>query len=408
MIRAAILPSEVELTFLVSREGVATLSVDAKLAYDAAQALLRSAHTDITDWDLSVIDPRVRLEEGEDSVVEVSIDSVASSAATFGWPLFKAEHVDRLNGNVELKAQKTKAAKIPRGMAAIEGFTQVARSCLAQVVANADLLHGVRNPEALHQLRVGLRRLRAAFAAFRLILPREGLDRLNQEIKWISGELDPARDLDVFIKHEFDAAEANALSDPITAAFGDRLHLAQGLAHDQALMAVNSNRFAALLLDCTEWVEAAPRQRADNSMVVNLQDGVTSVVAVKVLKRFYRQLRKSGRHLTTLDAAGRHKVRIKAKRLRYAGEFFAETFGKSMHKRHLEFIVLLEALQDALGDLNDMATARRSALAVVGSNAALAFGAGLVVGGRERDEPLLLSRAVEAYEQWTYARPFWH
>ena len=319
----------------------------------------------------------------------------------------KAERGYRLVGQNGLTAVTAQAAKIPSDMAAVEGFTQVARSCLVQVSANAHLLRRVRNPEVLHELRVGLRRLRAALATFRPIFSRKGRERLKRETKWLAGELDPARDLDVFITSTFHSAEADAHRDPMLAAFGERLLRAQTMAYDRALAAVDSKRFARLLLDCAEWVQAAPWQRDDDPAVARLRDGAVSVLAAQALTRLRRQLRKSGKHLATLDPAGRHQVRIKAKTLRYAGEFFTETFGKRTHKRRRKFIASLQALQNALGELSDLATAHRMVLVVVGCSAEVAFRAGQVVGGRDRDEPQLLATAVQAYERWRRARPFW-
>ena len=62
----------------------------------------------------------------------------------------------------------------------------------------------------------------------------------------------------------------------------------------------------------------------------------------------------SGKEWT--DAAARHRVRIRLKRLRYVCEFFADCFKRKRVRRYLEH---LEGLQDLLGELNDLATARR-------------------------------------------------
>ena len=55
-----------------------------------------------------------------------------------------------------------------------------------------------------------------------------------------------------------------------------------------------------------------------------------------------------------------------------------------------------------------VSSARRSALAVAGRSPELCFRAGLVIGGRDRDEPRLLAKAVQAYRRWTEAKPFWN
>jgi triphosphatase len=319
----------------------------------------------------------------------------------------KAEHGYRLIGHDGLTPRKARPTQIPREMTAFQAFTQVARSCIAQVSANAQLLRQVKDPEVLHQLRIGLRRLHAASATFKPILSREARDRLKNESNWLSGELDPARDLDVFIEHMLPIAKEAVSDDPMLAKFGEQLLQARASAYDRALAAVDSKRFADFLLNCAEWETTALSRQVHDSAVESLRDGDASALATKALNRLYGQLRKSSKQLKTLDPMSRHRARIKAKKLRYAAEFFSRTFGKSRQKRRQRFIASLNALQNALGDLNDMAAARRTALAVVGRSAPLAFRAGRLISRRDRDEPRLLAKAVHLHDRWQHTRPFW-
>jgi triphosphatase len=373
---AAAPPFEAELMFLVSRDGVARVVDNAVPAGTAAQVACGAGAG------------------GEDfGVVAIDFSQGMSRTLFFRASSFEAEHAGRRKSTSKRATAKAGTTAIPKGSTAIAGFVQVVDSCLLQIATNANLLHGVRNPEVVHQIRVGLRRLRAAFATFKPILPPDGLDRLERETEWLSAELEPARDLDVFIKNEFASAQGRVPSD---------------LVYDQALAAVDSDRFMAFVRCCTDWVAVESTRRADNSNVTRLRDGDASLLAARALRRLRRQVCKMGKHLDTLDRVGRHEVRIKAKKLRYAGEFFSKSFGKGARNQRLKFIASLAALQDALGDLNDMATARRSALAVAGRSPELCFRAGLVVGGRDRDEPRLLAKAVQAYRRWAEAKPFWN
>jgi triphosphatase len=78
-------------------------------------------------------------------------------------------------------------------------FTQIGLSCLQHLAANE---RGVRagDAEGIHQMRVGLRRLRAAISIFGDIVRGRDTDALKQELKWLTEELGPARDLDVLAK----------------------------------------------------------------------------------------------------------------------------------------------------------------------------------------------------------------
>lgn len=77
-------------------------------------------------------------------------------------------------------------------------FTTISRACLRHLLINeAGIL--VRDAEALHQVRVALRRLRAAMSLFRGVVADERLNAIKAEVKWMGQEIGPARDLDVFI-----------------------------------------------------------------------------------------------------------------------------------------------------------------------------------------------------------------
>jgi triphosphatase len=387
--------TKVQRTIRLLREGASEVEV----SFDRGELAAGRLHEPIEEVELE-------LKSGEPAALFSIARRLTANAALRLSFESKAERGYQLLGEGALKARKGQPVEILGNLTASEGFTRVARSCLAQVTANAELLRQVRNPEVLHQLRVGLRRLRAALATFKPILPREGLDRLKRETKWLGSVLDPARDLDVFIENAFHRPKAEARSDALLAAFDERLLRAQAKAYDRALAALASHRFAMLLLYCAEWVETAPRRRLGDPVEVRLRDDDASVLAVQALSRFRHQLHKSAKHLASLDPAARHGVRIQVKKLRYAVEFFIETFERK-EKQCGRFIASLNVLQDTLGELNDMAMARKTALGVAGHSVQLAFRAGQLVRGRNRDQSRLLGKAVHAYKQWWNVRPFW-
>jgi triphosphatase len=261
------------------------------------------------------------------------------------------------------------------------------------------------NTEALHQLRVGLRRLRAAFATFRPILPGKELSKMDAEIKWMGGELDMARNLDVFIENN--ARSGKDEDDSRLRAFGDRLDAAQCASYDRALEAIDSKRFAMLVFNCSEWVEIGSWRRSRDEKVVGLRDGAASALACAALGRLSRKLSKAGKHMHALDPQARHRARIKAKKLRYAAEFFAETFGRHSKAHRSKFIASLAKLQDALRELNDLTVAHQTLLEATGESAALAFHSVCGVGEHDQDEARLLQKAARGYEDWRRAKAFW-
>ena len=103
-----------------------------------------------------------------------------------------------------------------------------------------------------------------------------------------------------------------------------------------------------------------------------------------------------------LNAVERHRLRIRAKRLRYATEFFAATFpGKTSDKRRKKSLAALEDIQDSLGALNDIAT-RKALLATGEKDTQLR-----APGADSAEEAVRLKEAERAYERFAKAKAFW-
>ena len=103
--------------------------------------------------------------------------------------------------------EKAAEPEISPTMTVDQAFKVIGRSCLRQLLANRPAMLAGK-PEALHQMRIGLRRLRTAISIFKEVVADSKRERIKSELKWITGELGPARDLDV-------------LSDEVVRSLGD-------------------------------------------------------------------------------------------------------------------------------------------------------------------------------------------
>ncbi len=318
----------------------------------------------------------------------------------------KAERGYRLAAGTGLDPRRAAAAALWPDMPAAAAFQSIARACLAQVCANAELFAIVQRPEALHQIRVGLRRLRAALAAFKPMLVDDALEGVVAELAWLAGELDLARDLDVFIHGAFQPAAA-ALDDPDFAPLGRRLLEAQTDAYERALRAVGSRRCAVMAVRALAWIETGPWTTPSDAVLADLRARPIGAFAREALDHLRKVVRRRGRDLAGLDPVSRHKLRIRAKRLRYAAELLDPLYAGA-GKRRTRFIAALKRLQDRLGELNDIAVARERIRREARLNGPrLALAAGRIIGRRERDEPALLDAAAEAFEAFRAAKPYW-
>ena len=318
----------------------------------------------------------------------------------------KAERGYRLAGHDGVAALKARDTAIGPCATGGEAFQAVARDALVQIAGNARLLQRAHNPDVLHQLRVGLRRLRAGLSVFKALLDPEGLALARQETHWLADELALARDIDVFLQNA--AVPDEIEENPARAALFRALRLAQAEAYERALAAVRSARFRALLLSLGEWIEVGAWLRLADDTPRSLRDGPATALAAPVLDRLQRRIRHRSRGFMRLEAADRHALRKQAKKLRYAAAFFGAAFPKHPRRRQ-RFAALLRTLQDRLGELNDMAVARTVAgRAVGGRSGELAFAAGLEVGRLTAGEDVALKAAHDALKAFRKSAPFWN
>ncbi len=316
----------------------------------------------------------------------------------------KAERGYNLADGKAARAQKSAAVTLAEDATVAEAFRRIGRACLIQFIENARLLRHSRSPSALHQMRVGLRRLRAAISMFKAVVGGPAAEAVKAELKWITGELAQARNLDVFLEDAFRPA-AEADPDRVgMAGFGEALQTARTAAYDRAVTAAGSPRFRALVLETAAWIETGRWARTPAARTP------APAFAAETLGELRRRVRKEGKHLADLDAEHRHHLRIGTKKLRYGIEFFAGLFpGKKAKGRREAFVKALARLQEELGGLNDIAVARATALDAVQACGAghAAFAAGLVVGGHAAETRRRLRKAARLHAELADAKPFW-
>ena len=294
-------------------------------------------------------------------------------------------------------------------------FQAISRACLHQIVANQIPTRN-GDPEGLHQTRVGLRRLRASISLFggMLLDPQSGT--IKRELKWIARELNPARELDVFISSVVMPATAGKSQQPGVATLTRDLRRRRRDALGHARSAIESDRFRALLLDTAAWIEAGDWTSNADDLVRALRDQPIVILATAEMGRRRRKILKRGARLAELDPVQRHRIRIEAKKLRYGCEFFGNAFpGKRAARRRKELIAALERLQDTLGDLHDITVNEGLAERLADTQqsngkpraANKAFAAGRLSGREEARVASVLKDAERAYASFAKARSFW-
>lgn len=263
-------------------------------------------------------------------------------------------------------------------MSAMAAFRAVAMGCLAQMRANAAPMLEARDGEALHQMRVSIRRLRATITTFRPLIgdAREHLPR--SDLRWLMVVLGPARDADVFLTE---------VLDPVARAVGDQPGLdplrarsiaAREAGMNAACVAVSDARFGGLADALEDWIAGLPAPPGGGPPV--------AAFARKRLKSRWRKVVRPARRFARLTDDERHALRIQVKKLRYALDaLWPATDGEGAEP----MLKRLGRLQDQLGALNDVAVAEATLRGLVtdsqpDAGPEMAWAAGLVLGWHRR------------------------
>ena len=276
-------------------------------------------------------------------------------------------------------------------MSVVQAFQRIAGECLAQLQGNvAELGH---DPEYMHQARVAVRRLLSALSLFGVVLSPEALVDVMSELRWLMGYLGPARDWDVFVTQTLPQIVEQLPDNRALARLQADAAELRAARRQAAFEIIRSQRYTRLVL--TLGLQLA-RQMEPQAESVALDE-----LATQILTRQHKRVRRKGRHHAALNTAERHALRIAAKKLRYAAEFFA---GLYPHKRARPYLAALAALQDVLGTLNDTAVTQRllSELSVPRGQAA-----GIVSGWTAYSSRVRLQELHQAWRNFTRQKVFW-
>jgi CHAD domain-containing protein len=232
------------------------------------------------------------------------------------------------------------------GLDCATAFQKMTLGCVTDIKAqHSSACAG--DAEAVHQIRVAITRLRAAVAFFAPIVVDSEWLRLKKEISWLNGPLGAARDSDVVMEY----ARRKRYGAWAQRMIGERLDQRQTQDHRRLVRCLRSARTERLVGAMAAWIRQGPwLQRYKRR---NHPEALQSYCAGE-LDRWHDRLVHKGRHLKTLGASRRHRLRIKAKRFRYVLEALTETvalLGRSeFHRLHRP----AKRLQRALGDMRDI------------------------------------------------------
>ena len=313
------------------------------------------------------------------AVVPLSLEDRSKAARGYG-----------LLGAPAPEARKLKTPALQGGAPAADAARAVIAPLAQGMRVNALRFLETDDPEALHGLRVAVRRLRAVLSVFKPVLPATALAEWQEELRDLGGALGPARDWDVFVTQTLPATQAG-LNAPEVGELAGAAAEKRAAAREAARARLREPAYTRLLLRLQAWllVDDAPASAL-----------TARELAAKVLAKRHRRLLRQGSGVATLTEDERHRVRIAAKKARYAAEAFRPLFSGKAQKRYLAH---LAGLQEVLGGLNDAAVARRlgAELGLPGPGAWLLHG---FQAGRAQGEGAGLARR---WDEFRKSKPYW-
>ncbi|HAP27122.1 MAG TPA: inorganic triphosphatase, partial [Achromobacter sp.] len=326
------------------------------------------------------------------------------------------------------------SVKLRDDMTPPQAMGAIAAECLDQICRNAAVLAEVDtegvyragNSEHVHQLRVGVRRLRSAWKLFDgWIAPVP--DALLQGVRTHFAAFGANRDQDVLNETVAPALlRAGMPVIPMEAAPPDED--AQTIAGGQA--------FQAWLLTLLEWSLDVPPVQPDTDSqtiangtpsdaapepAIRLEGGMAGPIVkptiipmltpepepqhlhkllARRLHRWHGKVADQGTHFAALAIPARHDLRKRGKRLRY-GLSFAESLLPASKLRG--YRKLLSRVQDVLGEINDLAMAKDYYQSCTATHPQAWFALGWISARLEE----LVVEAQQAFDDLARSKPFW-
>ncbi len=307
-----------------------------------------------------------------------------TSKAEYGYLLFSAAKPSISKGGFP---------PLKRSQPIASALQSLTFACLAHVESNVPGALLKLDEEYLHQVRVGLRRLRVVLSVAQRFHADPELAALREQVSQLCVELGRSREWDVFVTQTL-APICTRL--PEYAELHDVLSVsekARKKQHAGMESSLASQDFQRMLLRFGAWMH-------------NGQPGDTETTleqfATQTLERRARQVTKCGRALTGEDAAQMHALRIACKKLRYSVEMFGSLYPDTRAK---DYVAALTELQDILGTLNDIAVAHR--LLDELDNAARRDIIALIRGWMAHDYAERIAEFGKAWKRFQVQKTFW-
>lgn len=370
-----------------------------EVAFDNGQIVCGKQHVPLAEMELE-------LKSGDETAL---YDLAARLARKFPLRLdfiSKAEKGFRAVAGEKPAPAKANPVRFDSKATIEKAMTEVVSNTLAHFVANWASLRESENPNAIHQMRVALRRMRSGLLMFKRVLPGGEIDDLRGEAKRIATALGPAREWDVLRAAAGQMPQLREDCPASCAALLAALDDCRSAAYKDARAAIESRDTTIFVLR----VQSFLARRAWRNGLADAERHHLNMSAKKfarhALAKLNARVLKRGKGLPELSNEARHKLRIALKNLRYGTEFFGSLFGHNRRKRSC--INRVSGLQDLLGTQSDSISARKLLGQLSAkSGPAADRAAGFMTGWHSRGTAVADEETRKAWKKFKRASPRW-
>jgi inorganic triphosphatase YgiF len=376
----------------------------------------RQLRSDKGDLELALDEGVVRAGGAEGRLCEAELELKAGSpeclletaAALFSSEPIRLADATKADRGYELALGRSDRSLVPRkaynpaltGMETCgEALAMFVAAAAEQIVANRTAVLETDDPEAAHQLRVGLRRLRSALRAFRPIEASAATRELAQHARALGQSIGDVRNADIFIEEIHATAAATRKGDPGFAALREALLAHRAAMRAEAREALASEQWSRLRLYLALWPQTVKDNPRLAAPVRSFADGA--------LTRSWKRIARRGARLERMTPEERHEMRKALKSFRYTVEFFGSLYEDRKVSR---FVKTLKKLQDVFGYVNDVATAE--ALNAIADERCVAAptaqrAAGYALGWHQVRSEHAWAGVADAWSRLTKRKRFW-
>ncbi len=264
--------------------------------------------------------------------------------------------VEESQAFADLKPQTSKKPNLKSRHTAEEALKHILQSVAGQVTHNLGVTRHSEVPEGAHQLRIGLRRLRAALRAYRPITDCEMVRWLGREARDLAQLVGEQRDIDVLISDIVMLASKNAPPDLGAEKVLKKLERHRQGIRSHVCRALRDKRWTMFELKLGMFIEMAGWRLDNNLKAEKVLRAPAHKYARTALNKSWRRAEKLGGRISELSISERHDLRKALKNLRYLVEFFSSLYPA---KKVRPFLKQLKQAQNVFGYLNDVAMAEQ-------------------------------------------------